>query len=438
MKTIPVRPAPAAAPKEPAVAPGAGPGGRAREPWRFSWLLAAPHRLGFFAGAVLMSVVSLWWTVVLVSRLMPGLAPPWAISPSLAHGVGMSFSFMPMFFVGFLYTAGPKWLGLGPVEARTLQAPVWAALAGWAAFLVGAHAWAPLAAAGVACVAAAWSALSLRFVGLVRRSEAIDRLHAKVIATACVVGALAQWAVAIGIAMEAWTAVYAALAVGLWWFLAPVYAAVLHRMIPFFTASALPMLDAWRPMWLLWTWLALLVAQVPLAMGLAAGATPFLALALDGGGAALLLWLAVRWGLVQSLKIRLLAMLHLGFVWLGVALVMQAASIAVAWWSRGTVDLGLAPLHAVTMGFLGSTLIAMVTRVSSGHGGRPLAADDYVWRLYWVLQVAVLLRMASAWWLGASMELVALAALVWTAVVVAWSARYISWYGRPRADGKPG
>ena len=36
---------------------------------------------------------------------------------------------------------------------------------------------------------------------------------------------------------------------------------------------------------------------------------------LAAGG--VVLWLAVAWGLVQSLKIRLLAMLHIGFVWLG-------------------------------------------------------------------------------------------------------------------------
>ena len=33
---------------------------------------------------------------------------------------------------------------------------------------------------------------------------------------------------------------------GLWWFVVPVYVVVAHRMLPFFTASALPVLDAWR------------------------------------------------------------------------------------------------------------------------------------------------------------------------------------------------
>ena len=39
---------------------------------------------------------------------------------------------------------------------------------------------------------------------------------------------------------------------------------------------------------------------------------------------------------------------------------------------------------------------------------------------------------------GAPVALTPLAALAWAAVVTAWALRYGNWYGRPRADGKPG
>lgn len=81
----------------------------------------------------------------------------------------------------------------------------------------------------------------------------------------------------------------------------------------------------------------------------------------------MLLWLAVVWGLVQSLKIRLLAMLHVGFVWLGLALLYSAASQAL-WLATGQPVLGLGALHALSMGFLGSIMVAMVTRVSLDYG----------------------------------------------------------------------
>ena len=53
-------------------------------------------------------------------------------------------------------------------------------------------------------------------------------------------------------------------------------------------------------------------------------------------------------------------------------------------------------MHAVTIGGLGSLMLAMVTRVSCGHSGRPLVADNLVWALFWLLQATALLRIAAA------------------------------------------
>ncbi|MFN3416432.1 MAG: NnrS family protein [Caldimonas sp.] len=430
MRTVPIQPepaGPAAAPRRTGPAPA----------WRASWLLAAPHRLGFFAGAVMLSTSAVWWLIVLASR--QGLVPPlsWTLSPTLAHALLMSHGFMPLFITGFLFTAGPKWLGLPPVGARSLLAPTLACLSGWAVFLMGVHGLAPLAAIGLSAVAWGWSGFTRRYLQLLHRATAQDRTHARVVGCACLVGSIDLWAAVAGLMLgePGWT--LAAASVGLWWFIAPIYAAVLHRMIPFFTTAALPVLDAWRPMWLLWTWLAVLVAQPPLAWA-ARGSGPLTMLAIGfnlvaGLGA---LWLAVRWGLVQSLRIRLLAMLHLGFVWLGLALLLQAAAQAL-WWLGGHA-LGLAPLHALTLGFLGSVLLAMATRVSCGHGGRVLAADDIAWALFWGLQVAVVLRLLGTGQGAASGALVLASAVVWAAVALGWSWRYGRWFGRPRADGRPG
>jgi uncharacterized protein involved in response to NO len=160
--------------------------------------------------------------------------------------------------------------------------------------------------------------------------------------------------------------------------------------------------------------------------------------AVEAGAGVLLLWLACRWGLVQSLKIRLLAMLHAGFAWLGVALLLAAVSHAQMAASGDTLSLGLAPLHALTMGYLGATLLAMATRVAAGHSGRPLAADDVAWALYWTLQTAAVLRVAAALWPAATTPLTLAAALAWALAAVGWAWRYGGWLGRPRIDGRPG
>jgi uncharacterized protein involved in response to NO len=158
----------------------------------------------------------------------------------------------------------------------------------------------------------------------------------------------------------------------------------------------------------------------------------------QGPAALLVLWLALRWGLLHSLRQRLLAMLHGGFVWLGVALALAAVSHMVSAWGGDGAGFGLAPLHALTMGYLGATLVAMITRVAAGHSGRPLAADNLVWGLYLVLQAAAVLRVLAALWPALPMAPTLLAALAWAVACAGWAGRYGDWLGRPRADGRPG
>lgn len=87
--------------------------------------------------------------------------------------------------------------------------------------------------------------------------------------------------------------------------------------------------------------------------------------------------------------------------------------------------------------FLGSIMYAMVTRVSCGHGGRKLLADPATWVGFWVLQSAVVARIVAALWPD-TLALMVGAALLWFAAVLPWGVRLLSWYGRPRPDGRPG
>jgi uncharacterized protein involved in response to NO len=408
--------------------------------WRVGRLLTAPHRLGFFSAALMLALSALWWAGALAAR-QGGLALPWAVPPPAAHGLFMAMGFMPLFIAGFLFTAGPKWLGLPEVNASTLATPVALMLAGWTLALAGFHLHTVLAGLGVGLVAAGWSALVLRFVALVRRSRVPDRLHAKGVAAAGGLGALALWGATLALLGDQVTGLRVATQVALWGCLAPTFAAVSHRMIPFFTASALPMLDAWRPNWLLWVMLAVLAtsgagAVAELLWWPLPPALRWAQVAVEAPAAGLLLWLALRWGLVQSLKIRLLAMLHGGFVWLGLALALAALSHTLQ--ALGHAGLGLAPTHALSMGYLGATLIAMITRVAAGHSGRPLAADDVAWALYWGLQAGAVMRVAAALWPAADTPLVLAAVAAWALAATGWAWRYGGWLGRPRADGRPG
>jgi uncharacterized protein involved in response to NO len=440
VSVIPLKPIPAGPPPP---MRGAARSHHRSGPPRLRRLLDAPHRLGFFAGAVLLVCAALWWGAALTLRAA-AVAVPWAVSLSTAHALVMVFAFMPLFFVGFLNTAGPRWLQLPSVPARTLLVPVAAMLAGWLLTAVGFHASAQLAGLGLSAVALGFGLLSARFGLMVAQSRAPERDHATIVLIGCAVMVLALWSAAVGVALERDTAVRSAAQVGLWGGAGLVFASVAHRMIPFFTTAALPALDAWRPRALLMMLVLLIGVQAPFAaadvwlVGPAPFAVSALRAAIELAGGALLVWLAVRWGLVQSLHVRLLAMLHIGFFWLGVAFVLGGVSHALQAASDGTLSLGLAPLHAFTIGYLGSTLLAMATRVICGHSGRALVADRWAWAIFWTLQAAVLLRVLAALWPLAATPFTLLAAQFFVASVGAWTLRYGRWLLQPRADGQPG
>jgi uncharacterized protein involved in response to NO len=427
-----------AAPEPPSAAP--------RKPvpqhrWRPSQLLLAPHRLAFALAMLLLMASGIWWALVQVDRTTGALGLSYAFSPTLTHSAVMTFGFMPLFFSGFLFTAGPKWLGLEGVEARTLLPVLLLQAVGWLLWLAGAHTHAWVAVGGAALALAGLTAQSLRFWAMVRRSRAEDRLHAKVVATAGSVGALCVTGLVVASLGESWALARLSVLTGLWGCVVVTFLAVAHRMIPFFTSSAVPMVKAWRPFWVLWVMLGAAVLEV-LALWVSWGAgAPVRGWMLFQGLAELtiggvILWLGFVWGLVQSLKIRLLAMLHLGFFWLGLSFVLAGASELLGL-GAGVPALGLGALHALTMGFLGSILLAMVTRVSCGHSGRPLVADDLMWVLFWLLQAAVLLRIAGDL-LQAPAWVLPSAALLWAGLVTVWGLRLTGWYGHLRADGRPG
>jgi uncharacterized protein involved in response to NO len=414
-------------------------------PWRPTRLLWAPHRLGFFLAMALLLGSGLWWTVVQLDRVGWGPGLGYTVSPSLTHAAIMTFGFMPLFFAGFLFTAGPKWLGVAAPTARQIGWALALQFVGWWLWLAGTHGHVGLAWTGVALAVVGLAGMYARFWQLVRASTATDRVHALAVGIAGAVGvlSLATMGVAAFLGEGAWA--MAAVKTGLWGCVVVTFVAVLHRMLPFFTSSALPLIQAWRPLWVFWFLLGVVAVELlgvwhELWVAVRADEhTPHHGwMLLQGlaelGSGSVVVWLAVAWGLVQSLKVRLLAMLHLGFLWMGLSLLLSGASQLLGL-RLGVPVLGLGALHAMTMGCLGSLLLAMVTRVSCGHSGRPLIADNLIWSLFWLLQGAVVLRIASAL-PGVSTWGLALTAVLWTGVMTTWGLRLMRWYGQPRADGR--
>jgi uncharacterized protein involved in response to NO len=125
--------------------------------------------------------------------------------------------------------------------------------------------------------------------------------------------------------------------------------------------------------------------------------------------------------------------LHAGSAWVVVGMVLVGAS-----------DLG-APipvtsgLHALTAGAIGGTIIAVITRVSLGHTGRPLQLPGGVVWCYALVHVGALLRVAAPF-LGAELQraMLVASAVAWGSAFGLFAIRYAAILVRPRADGLPG
>jgi len=152
--------------------------------------------------------------------------------------------------------------------------------------------------------------------------------------------------------------------------------------------------------------------------------------------AGLAAYVSWRWGITRTMKAWILAMLHIGFAWLSVSLLIYGVHSLLLF--TGNAGLGLVPLHVLMLGFIGTMLLPMATRVTLGHSGHPLTADRPTWILFWLYHSVVLVRVAAELWLPRPGHGYLLAALLWLACLGWWYRRYARIYLIPRVDGAPG
>ncbi|THF65829.1 NnrS family protein [Pseudothauera nasutitermitis] len=394
-------------------------------------LFFAPHRAMFLSGGCMLLLVFALWALELAARTGLAPHPGWSLPPGWAHALLTVGGVFPFYIFGFLFTAMPRWQSM-PDIAPASWLPAWRLLvAGWVLVAIGLW-WLPLLAAGLFLVLVGWGLLARVLWRVAFRSRP-DPLHARA-AWLGVAGG--------GLSVAAWLvfalgggAFWARLGIeaGIWAFLLPVFFSVCHRMVPFFSSNIVPNYVMVRPTWALRAMLGASLAHGALA---AAGWSAWTWL-VDAPAGALALWLCVNWRPLAAQRVRLLGMLHIGFAWLGVALLLFAVRGIGA--QLGWHGLGLAPLHALGIGFFGSILLAMVSRVTLGHSGRALEADQLTWALFLCLQAVVGTRILADLLPGAWSSWLMLAAVAgWLAVFVAWAARYLPIYLKPRADGRPG
>lgn len=390
--------------------------------------VAAPHRLGFLAGGVLLLLCFIWWGAHMLARWQ-GMVIPSAVVPMFLHGYSMTYCFFPLFMLGFIYTAGPRWLSVpSPSLRRYLPVMLGYLLGGLVVIASAINT--SLLVLGIGLQAVAWAAALWIWLSAIQRSQVKDQSHARVIALAFTLGWLGMliavfWAATGNTVAWQWS-----VQIGVWGLLLPVFLAVSHRMIPFFSGTALQPYTPWRPTWWLYTLVGCSLLRIVL-IGFELNT-----LLVDALMAGVLLYTTWRWALRKSFQVKLLAMLHAAFAWAGVAMLLSAISEALK--LLGYHGLGFAPLHALTLGFFCCMLLAFVTRVTLGHSGRPLLAGGLAWTCYWAMHGVVLARVLGEIFPAMHAVAYALAAVLALLALLAWSRVYLPMYWQARVDGAAG
>jgi uncharacterized protein involved in response to NO len=369
----------------------------------------------FFFGGALWSVIALaLWLCTLAGEI----TLPTAFDALAWHRHEMLFGFVGAVVAGFLLTAIPNWTGRLPIAGGPLAAlfGLWfaARLAVLFSGVVG-RGTAALLDAGFFLLLATLAAREVleannrnlpvvAMVLLFGLADAAD--HA---AGAGLIGGDAGWQSAIALVV---------LLISL----------IGGRIIPSFTrnwmvkqgvAERLPKQPSRFDLLVIALTAVALVAWMIAPVGALAGGLLMAAAILQAARLA-------RWGGIRAASDPLVLILHVGYAWIPLGLLLLGLSAAGAQIARS------AAIHALTAGAMTTMILAVMTRASLGHTGRELKANGATVALYLLVTAGAAVRVAASLGLGDYQSGMNIAGAVWAAALILFLVAYgpVLWRSR--------
>jgi uncharacterized protein involved in response to NO len=382
-------------------------------------LLAYGFRPFFLLAALFAALaVPLW-----LAAYAGALAPPSPFPASLWHGHEMLFGYAAAVLAGFLLTATPSWSGWPPVSGVGLGALALIWLAGRILSSAGGAIPAVAAAVDLAFLPALALAITPALQAAPRRNRVfVPVLGVFVLANLGVhldvLGVLpGLGAIALRVTLDLFALLIALIG---------------GRVVPAFTASALAARDEAERVRASSMRDGLAIATIVLMLLADLGGLTRAAGALALAAALLNAWRLHGWGGSRTLRAPILWVLHLGYLWLAIGL---------AW--KGLVDLsGWLPaadaLHGLAIGAVGTMTLAIMSRATLGHTGRPLHAPPLVVASYVLVGAAALARLAAPLAPAHAVSLLVISGALWSAAFATFVVRLGPALVQPRADGRPG
>jgi uncharacterized protein involved in response to NO len=331
------------------------------------------------------------------------------------HAHEMLWGFIATIALAFLMTAGASWTGITPMTGKLLAF----ACALWGVARIG-FLWPSDAAFWVATVAEVaffllGSGAMLRAVVVSKNSRnyAVPGLLAGLGATDALYLLTARG----GDYLRLMQYFNAGLLV-----MALIALLIGRRVIPFFAMRAVPGLSIPKHLETGWVQLAACAVAV---VSLLAGVAWLSAAALGLAGVLALVQLA-SWKPLAVRGNALLWIVYVGYAGMGVGLLLAALQYA------GVEVPRVLPVHTIAMAGFSVLIIGMVTRTALGHTGRPLATDRTMRTSYWLMLLAVALRLAAIANTPATATLLHLAGAAWVASLALYLWQFTPILIRPR------
>jgi len=349
-------------------------------------------------------------------------APQWLSSPlgGVAwHAHEMLWAFVATIAVGFLLTASATWTGINPLKGLPLALACLLWLVSRAGYLAGgATAFYIAAVAETAFfLISAVALMRVMFKGKSKRNYGIPFLVLGLGVANCLYLQAARSGNYL-VLMQYFELGLICMAV--------IALLVARRVIPFFAMRAVPGLSV--PMLTRPGQVQLVLGVLAIVLGLAGFGVPA-AVALAATGL-ISLYQVIRWKPTAVLHAPILWILYLGYAALGVGLLLAAAHLA----GLGAATFARAAVHVHVIGMAGFSvlIIGMVTRTALGHLGRPLQLDAGMVLSYWLVILAVVLRLAALVPSGAMQPLLHASAAAWVAAFILYLWRFVPMLIRPR------
>jgi len=348
------------------------------------------------------------------------------VPPQLWHGHEMIFGFIAAAIAGFMLTAVPSWTGGRGFSGTPLKLLVLCWVLGRLAMsFAGFLPWHVVVVAELVFLPAVIATLAPSLLGKrSRNTPLLAVLFAFWVADATFLVGIAQQDFAL-----ASTALRAALNLTL-----VLITVIGGRIVPAFTANTLrsrgqdPGIRSRRP-------LEIAAIAGTVAYGVSDVLAPQHAVTAGIAAFAAIAHFTrlAGWHGHRTLRMPILWVLHVAYLWLPLGLAMKAlyAGFGVGWAAHW--------LHALGAGAAGMMILAVMTRAALGHTGRPLEVRPVVALAYGLLATAVLLRVFGPSLLPAGyITTLMLAGGTWLAAFLLYLGVYVPILTQPRADGRPG